>query len=564
MKTSKKGLLVLSGLLFATMPIVTLLPASEVHAVADTFTLTKVGNDQISVQLNGTPQVQLPNGTVVTSNTTFRVTENKTYTFVGIDGAVKVQKPFTMTTVPDTAPLLMVSPGENVKLNFESGDVHSGVKDMRYVAYNEANGQGSIPFQAWESYKTTKPWVIPDIPKQTSGTWVVKAEFKDVAGNISTGVIGRFFIDNEAPDVSINKTLTYTNKQDIDVIANISTKYKDPYQGFLGLSSNGAFQAYSLKDYSNLYKGTNSGETRNFEYALPYKLPSSEGIHKVYFKANKKQNSQLLTSDPVSKQIVYDKTAPTGKVVIEDGGELVDSNEVKLTIDSADNLSGVDKIRIFETSLSGTTKEKTIDNPSPKMVVDWTLYMGDTAKVGVEIFDKAGNRYVTESQVVTFVKLSITAFELTNNRNPGKYHSTQPFQVKKWDWDGTKEEMLKGSTIDFKLYYDLGLGQPVDYDVTGSYTVVVRTNDNSYYNIDKVKFTNADRIVNGYSAVKVPIPDDAPKGAMVLVSSDLTATKKTKTSVKSNATFGPAYVGTVGEKSLSEVVNHQIQFNEIN
>lgn len=563
MKTSKKGLLVFSSLLLATIPMVNLLPVSEVHAVADTFTLTKVGNDQISVQLNGTPQVQLPNGTVVTSNTTFRVTENKTYTFVGIDGAVKVQKPFTMTTVPDTAPLLMVSPGENVTLNFESGDAHSGVKDMRYVAYNEANGQGSTPFQSWESYKTTKPWTVPSIAGQTSAMWVIKAEYRDVAGNVSTGVIGRFFIDNEAPGVSLSNTVTYTNERDVDVVANVATKYQDPYEGFLATSSAGPFQSYTLKDLTNLYKGTNTGETRNFEYALPYTLPSAEGIHSVYFKATKKQNNQILTSGTVSKQIVYDKTAPTGTVVIDDGADVVPSNEVKLTIKTADNLSGVDKIKIVEESQEGTVKEKIITNPSATTTVDWTLYVGDTAKVSVVIYDKAGNTRVIESQTVTFAKLSITKFELTNNRNPSKYYPGNPFQVKTWDWRGEDEMMLAGSSIDFSIYYDLGLGQAVDYDVTGEYIVEVKTTDGSYYNVDKVQFVEGNSIVNGYSAEKVMIPGDAPKGAKVFISSNLLATRKTNSSIKSNATFAPAYVGTVGN-TLSDEVNTLIEFNEIN
>ncbi|WP_442638153.1 hypothetical protein [Rossellomorea marisflavi] len=563
MKSSKMGFLFLSSVLLVTTPLINLLPVSEVHAVADSFTLTKVGNDQISIQMNGTPQVQLPNGTIITGNTTFRVTENKTYTFVGIDGAVKVQKPFTMTTVPDTAPLLMVSPKENVFINFESGDAHSGVKDMRYVAYKEADGQGSTPFTSWESFKSRKSWTVPSIPAQTSAMWVVKAEFRDVAGNISTGVVGRFFIDNEAPIVSLNNTVTYTNVRDVDIKASISSKFKNPEEGFLSTTTTGPFESYTLGDLDNLYTGSNAGEEKRFEYELPYTLPATEGRHNVYFKATKQQHNQTLTSGLASKQIIYDKTPPTGTVVIDNGEDVVPSNEVNLTIKTADNLSGVDKIKIVEESQEGTVKEKVINNPSATTKVNWNLYVGDTAKVSVVVYDRAGNQTVIESQTVTFAKLSITAFELTNNRNPSKYHAGNPFRVKTWDWRGEDEMMLAGSSIDFKIYYDLGLGQAVDYNVTGEYIVEVKTADGSYNNVDKVKFDDDDGIVNGFSAEKVMIPEDAPKGAKVFISSNLEATRKTNSAIKSNATFAPAYVGTVGN-TLSEEVNSLIEFNEIN
>ena len=562
MKTKQRALLTLSAFLLVSSPLVPLLPVSEVQAVADTFTLTKVGDDRISVVLNGTPQVQLPNGVIVTTNTTFTVKENKTYTFVGIDGAVKVQKPIVMTTVPNTAPLLMVSPKENVFLNFESGDPHSGVKDMRYVAYDEAVGQGTKAYSAWESFKAKKAWTVPTINNQTSATWVVKAEYRDVAGNIASNVIGRFFIDNEAPLISLNKTVTYTNQRDMDVIASISSKFADPETGYLSTSATGTYTPYKLSDQPNLFTGTNVGQEKNFEYSLPYQLPVAEGIYNLWFKADKRQNNILLESSPVQKSVMYDKTAPTGTVVIDDGSSVIGSNQVKLTIKTADNLSGVEKIRIVEESASGSVKEQEILNPPATVVVDWNLYIDDEAQVSVIIYDKAGNSRIIESQVVTFAQMTITGFQMTNNRNPTLYYPGNPFQTKTWDWVGEDEKMLAGSTFDFRIYYDLGLGQPVDYNVTGTYTVEFKTGTVSHHKAT-IPYDPAKAIANGLSAENVEIPLTVPPGARVFVSSDLKAVRKMNTNIVSTDQFPPAFIGVV-DKTLEEAVNGTIEFNEIN
>lgn len=564
MKTSKSIFLALSSFLLVASPVLPFLPVSEVQAVADTFTITKTANDKISVVLNGTPQVQLPNGTIVTTNTTYTVKDNRTYTFVGIDGAVKVQKAITMTTVPNTAPLLMVGPGQATFLNFESGDAHSGVKDMRYVAYNEATGQLATAFSPWETFKKKKAWTVPSIPAQTSATWVVKAEFRDVAGNISTGVIGRFFIDNTPPTADISKTVTYTNKRNIDVIAKIVSKYKEPENGYTATTSTGTYTPYALTDLPNRFTGTNVGDDKNFEYALPYVLPVTEGKHNIFFKTTKRHNDIVLTSTPISKQVIYDKTPPTGTVKIDDGGAYVSQNEVKLTITTADNLSGVDKMKIVEEDVNGNIKEKIIEDPPASGIYDWTLASGGTtAQVSVVLYDNAGNTNIIYSQEVKFGKLKFHSFELTNNRNPVVYHSGNPFKVKTWQWDGASEPMLAGSSFDFNIFYTFGNGLASDYLVNGGYTVTVRSADGSYIYTDTQPYANNQRLDNGFSGLKVKIPANAPNGALVLVSSTIDSTLLENTAVKDGFTFDPAYIGTVGD-TLENAVNKEIEFNEIN
>lgn len=559
----KRILVAVTALLLMASPHVPFTNSGKAFAAPDTFTLTKSANNKISVALNGTPQVQLPNGIVTTANTVFTVTENRTFTFVGIDGARKFEKSVVMDSVPNTAPLLMASPGEPVFLNFESGDTHSGVTHMRYVAYDEAKGQGATAYSTWETYKTKKAWTIPTIPANTSATWIVKAEFRDKVGNIASNVVGRFFIDNVAPTVTLEKTPTYTNLRDIEIVAGVTTQFEDPENGLLSTALTGPYKSYTLMDLTNEYTGGTIGNDRHFEYNLPYTLPATDGIYDLYFKATKRQHTRVLTSAPANKKVIYDKTPPTGTVIINDGDTVAPSNEVKLTIRTDDNLSGVDRIKIVEESDSGSVKEITINNPDPTEVVDWTLYVGDTAKVTVVVTDKAGNNRTIASQEVVFSQMAITKFELLNNRNPVVYNETNPFQVRTWDWDGDTEPMLAGSSFDFSIYYDLGMGQPVDYNITGTYDVIVKTDDGTY---NKTSTGNAfvSPLSGGFKAENVPIPLDAPENAKVLVSATLNSERKTNSSVKSQAEFLPAHIGTVGNQTLEEAVNSRLEFQEIN
>lgn len=564
-QTRNKWLSISAAILMVT-PIVQLHDPLEVQAVADTFTLTAINNDTISIAMNGTPQVQLPNGVIVTANSTFKATENKTYTFVGIDGLVKHQKSITMTTVPNTAKTLVVSPGELVKLNFESGDAHSGVQDMRYKIYNEgapstdASSETQQAFTAWESFKAQKDYTIPTVNPNTNSNWVVKAEFRDVAGNIATNVVARFVIENWAPTANINQTIRYTNKRNIDVRAVGVTKFADPHQGKIGVSSSALTTVHTLSGFPNKFTGTNVGDDRNYVYDLPFILPDVEKDHTIYFQMTKMQNTKQLVSSIVNTRVMYDKTAPTGTVVINGGEPVVPSREVRLTISTQDSLSGVDRIKIVE---DGTTKERWIDNPGATIVENWNFGMNDTGRISVVVFDKAGNERTIQSQEVTFAKLNINSIELLQNRNPQVYNKDNKFE-KKSAWDGTKEIMLSGSNFEFGVGYDMGVANTVDYNITGSYVVEIEKDGTTHYKSVVTNFTPRAGLIDRFESGKVNLPENMPKDANVFVNISLKAVNKANPSVVMTETTGNRLFGKIGDKNLDEAVNDAIRFNEVN
>lgn len=561
-KQSKKKWLSITAALMMATPIIQLSQPTAVHAVADTFTLTKSGNDKIVVSLNGTPQVQLPDGNIVSTNYTFTAKRNMTYTFVGIDGAVRHQKSITMTTVPNANDVLVVAPGESVKLNFESGDAHSGVKDMRYKVYNEASGESSASYTAWESFKAEKPYTVPSIPVNTNSNWIVKAEFRDVAGNVASNVISRFIVENWAPSVNISQTTRYTNNRNINVRAVGLTKFADPLEAKVGTASGSFDRTYNLTTASNLFTGTNNGDDRNFIYNLPYTLPDVEKEHTLYYQMSKKQNNQTLNSPVVTTKVMYDKTAPTGTVIINNNEDFVPSREVKLTIDTSDTLSGVEKVIVREVGASAS-KMIEIKDPSPREVRTWVFDMNETGQIEMVVTDRAGNTDVITSKIVRFAKLNINTIELTQNRNPLVYNKSNPFETKS-DWDGGDEIMLSGSNFEFGVGYDMGVANTADYTVTGTYVMEVEKDGVTHYKTEATNFAPKVGMIDRFESGKVNIPENMPEGADVFVTISLRSVNKMNKAIVMNESTGKRQFGKIGEKNLDEAVNEKIRFNEVN
>lgn len=557
-KKESKRLLGISAAMMLILPVIPFVQPTQVQAVSDTFTLTSVGNDTINVTMNGTASVLMPDGTIVTANTPFKVKENRTYTFVGIDGEMKTQKSITMTNVPNAPALLVVAPGEKTKIKFESADPHSGIQDMRYKVYDEAAGEASQPFTTWEPLQASKDYTIPSITANTSRTWVVKAEFRDVAGNVATNIVNRFLIENWKPNVNISQTAKFVNSTNVNVRAVGFSKYAPVSQARLGLSSTNLDKTYETNTLQNLFNGANGVDEYNYIYDLPYTIPDKEGSHTLYVEMSKKQNSQTLTSDMASTSLVYDKTAPTGTAVINNGEDTLPSRDTTLTINTADNLSGVEKIKIVE---EGTGKEVTITNPPAKFVRDWTFDMDVTGRIVVIVTDKAGNESTIYSQKVTFAKLNINSVDLTQNRNPIKYNNKNPF-VRKSSWNALEEQMLSGSNFEFAVGYDMGVGNTADYTITGEYIMSIEKDGKISYQTVMTPFNSSTG--STFNSGKVNIPENMPEGADVFVTANLKAVNKQKPGLVLTETTGKKLFGKIGKGNLNDVVNGAIQFNEVN
>ena len=118
--------------------------------------------------------------------------------------------------------------------------------------------------------------------------------------------------------------------------------------------------------------------------------------------------------------------------------------------------------------------------------------------------------------------------------------------------------MKSGANISFDINYSLELDGNTTSIVNGEYCVEVI--GENYHKIIKTNYDN--KIANGFSST-IKIPDDAPKGSKIYLSSKLTATLTNSSETFKNEAFFP----NVNEKALIGIISGNIKediiFNEI-
>lgn len=423
---------------------------------------------------------------------------------------------------------LLVTNKREVNLKLQSSDSLSGVGYFKLK--NDTNGTWS----AYENYTGTsnspmsKAWTL----SAGEGLKSVYVMFKDIAGNETVEVYDQIYLDLTGPKISnftINNGATHTNKRTVTLNVSSTDNYSE------------------VSHY--LISNDNSNWTR-VEYKSPisWELSPNSGSKTVYLKA---VDTLGNVGDVVSRSIYFDEVLPTGSITINNGATLTNSRNVKLQLSFADNHSGIKRVTIHEKDKSYTFP--TI--PTSPTEIDWTLSLGVTGMVTLEVEDMAGNIYRTNSQTISIATLEVSQFRLINVVNP--LSQTSSFNPIKWDFP--PQEMLSGANIEFDINYKLDLDNTTTAKVGAVYKVEI-IGDN--YN-KVIELPYDEEIFKGFKA-KVTIPLDAPKEAKIYVSSKLTATLTSGADTFTNE----AYFPNKNEKALIGVIKgnikESIKFNELN
>lgn len=341
------------------------------------------------------------------------------------------------------------------------------------------------------------------------------------------------------------------------------------------------FTNYELKDYSNLFTENDPASSwQTYKYEVPFKLSAGEGQKTVYMKSTKTiaplgtGQSQTFTSNTASRKVVYDKTAPTGKISINNGDDVVNSEEVELSINTSDVLSGVEEMKITEWSLFEDStppkeeKSEVIKKPSGSFKLPWTMAEGEKKMFIMTLKDKAGNTVTINSNVVEYVKLSISRIDLTNVVNPDKYKKDEPFKT--ITLPTTSQDLMAGGSFDFKVLYDIGTMDPAKTVVKGFYTVSVQkpvgqSNGETTWELSNLKVP-FDTKVDGENAfiASYDIPKKTPSNTKISISVEIEAYNRDKPEKKHSFAYYPNtsvpnLIGTV-QGELEE----KIRFNGIN
>jgi len=239
-------------------------------------------------------------------------------------------------------------------------DEHSGMDCMRFR--NDAE-----PFQEsdWVSFTAGDvPWTL----SATNGTRTVRAEFRDMVGNVSAVVTDAIFLDTVQPTVScgIDGGASCTN----DTSVSLTITATDP------APASGLYQMRFGTD------GVTYDSWMAFASPHDYPLAGSDGSKDVYVQVR----DNALNVRTASDDIVLDRSGPTGSLSINGGDAWTGSTTVTLAISASDAYSGVTHMRVHDAQHAGSWQAYETSR-------GWTFTGGDAASktVYVDFRDGAGN-----------------------------------------------------------------------------------------------------------------------------------------------------------------------------
>jgi hypothetical protein len=501
-----------------------------VHATGGTMTLsyTKTSDTTavINVQTSNATQVRLPDGNWSTqSNFTYSVSKNGTFDFearsFGQDG---IQKSIIVNDLFQTIP---VTANPSVTLNLKTDDTLSGASQMRFS--NDNSG-----WSGFEALGSTKNWNLPT----GDGLKKVYVQYQDVATNISDSRYDQVYLDQTAPTAgfTINNGSIYTNSKNVNLTFNITDN----------------ISGVSTILISN--DGVNYTEIP-FTSSTAWVIPGTLGNNKVYVKAKDKVGN---ISSPVTQQIYYDNVLPFGSVLINNGDTATNTRDVILTMNFGDANAGVAKVKIIE----GSNSYEFPTVPTSPTTIPWTLQLGQTGKVTLEVTDKAGNVYRTDSNVINIITLKITGFKLNDVVNPVVFTKSTPYVSKSWTF--APQPMMAGGNITYETDFDLYDQGTLSSVTNGTYTVEI-VGANGY---DKKLTGNfSDRV---YTPTKgfvntLTLPLDAPNNAKVYVSTSITASLTTTYSTVTQTAYfpGPDNLTSAQIGYIQGNIQQSLKFNEV-
>lgn len=466
--------------------------------------------------------IRLPNGNwISTDNATYTVNRNGTYDFIAKtkDGDLITSS----YTVKELRKRILVTNTPNVRLRLNSEDMLSGMGYMKFK--NESTGA----WTNYETYRTTKDWTLDT----KEGLKSVYVTYKDIAGNETTAIYDQIYLDLSGPEINkfvINNDEPYTKHRNVTLTVS-------------------AIDNFSEVDHLLISNDNVNWTKVPYTQSIPWTLTPGAGNKRVYLKA---VDSLGNVSETVTDDIFFDDVLPFGTIKINNGASLTNSRNVKLQLDFGDLHAGVKRVTIYEKDKSYTFPTV----PSSPTEIDWTLSMGVTGMVSMEVEDMAGNIYRTNSNTITIATLEVTQFRLTEVVNPLTFPTSNPFRPLTWDFPPQK--MLSGANIGFDINYKLDLDDKTTSIVNSQY--VIEVVGDGYYKKIEMPYDNT--IYNGFKTT-VTIPNDAPSGAKVYVSSKLTATLTSSGETFTNEAYFPAK----GEKALIGVIEgnikESVKFNEI-
>lgn len=434
----------------------------------------------------------------------------------------------------------------DVRLKVVARDDHSGVVFKRYKRNNEE-------WRSWSAYHIDEAALT--IPIREEGLNTFYAQVRDLAGNVSEVVSAQVIYDITGPEIlSVEVAPYYTNYNKIQVKVQAKDNFQDD-----------GWTSVARIEVSNDGQSWTSYDAPTGELILnEWTIPLVNGYRNLYVRAYDNLGNVGATQ---TVEYVVDTIAPTGSIVIENG-EIYVPDEITLTLqykdvlNGIDGLSGVEKIEIFDV---GSNYSHTIENPTGNTLkVPWVLTSYEApdglykAKVGLRIWDRAGNLTTVYSQEVVLMRIIVDEFYLTDVVNPKVYGKNNPFKPLRYP-DIPSQPLLKKGSFSFDAEYTYPKVIPAGWKLNALIHVTyIDSNGKETVRTHTLKNITVD----GLLSFREIIPEDKTVGTEVYLNIDFIFENGTETI---NAGSFPRVTRTqlkIGE--IEGDIREMLMFNEFN
>ena len=478
-------------------------------------------------------QIRLPDGNWVKGgHAKFTVTKNGNYDFLGItnDGNY-ISNSFAVTNLKND---LLTTGSTNVKLALSSTDTLSGVESMCF------KNDGDKDWSKYEPYNNSKDWTLKD----GDGIKTVFAKFKDKAGNESVEVFDNIYLDKKGPDIQrvlINRGEEWSKSSSVTVDVYASDNRSNiSYFLLKSDESNDWIRIDNTNNNQHYFDGSRHQFIWKFKNIM-------NSNHSISIKAvDEFGNIGNIGSDSIK----IDTMPPFCSISINNGASKIASKKVNLDISYEDWGGAISSIEIVENDK--TYKLPNVKETGDKLTIPWTLSTGNKAQVKIVATDKAGNVATAYSNVVDLFNLNVSYFKLTNVVNP-KYPNFKPLT-----WSFAPQKMVSGGNISFNLGYSFDVDSSIKAILNGDYTIEV-IGDNNYHKVINTKF---DSVKNNEFIGTVTLPNDAPNGSKVYISSKIEGQYSDGGDTYRQEAFFPAKNEKALIGTIEKNINNDIIFNQ--
>ena len=258
----------------------------------------------------------------------------------------------------------------DVTLSINATDDRSGIAEMRI------RNQGDS-WPAWTAFSATVARTLPEGEAERT----VEVQLRDAVGNVSATLSDSIYHDLTPPtgSVVVGGGAAYTNARPTPLTLDASD----------GVSG--------VQDMRFRTDGVNWGSWIPYAASTSLDLGSVDGAKTVDCQF---RDRALNVSSTVQDGIVYDGTAPTGTLSVEDGAFFTGTSTVDLTISGLDSLSGLEGMRFRGWAADSDTWSSWVPfSTSHTMVLNAAQGL---LTIGLQVRDYAGNMSTVASDGIYF------------------------------------------------------------------------------------------------------------------------------------------------------------------